>query len=67
MKKIDPSKLSKADLNRLGAAAEAVTYESTRRLTAQDRRELGRAARQRTKHEDRKHAKGYAGAYQERI
>ena len=45
MKKIDLSKLSKAELNRLGAEGEAVTYENTRRLTALDRRELGRAAR----------------------
>jgi hypothetical protein len=45
MNKINRAKMSPADLNRLGAAAEAVTYENTHPSTAQDRRNLARAAR----------------------
>lgn len=44
MRKMDLRKLSKADLSRLGAEAEVVTYANTRPLTAQDRRALARAA-----------------------
>ena len=44
MKRIDPDKMSKAELDRLGADAEKVTYENTRRLTADSRRALTRAA-----------------------
>jgi hypothetical protein len=44
MKKINPDKMSKAQLDRLGAAAERVTYRNFRPLKAQDRRALARAA-----------------------
>jgi hypothetical protein len=44
MKKFDPLKMSKAELDRIGAEAEKVTLENTRPLTAQSRRALARAA-----------------------
>ena len=44
MKRINPDKMSKAELDRLGAEAEKVTYRNTRPLTAQFRRALARAA-----------------------
>jgi hypothetical protein len=45
MKRINPDKMTKAELDRLGAAAERVTYRYTRPLTAHDRQALARAAR----------------------
>jgi hypothetical protein len=45
MKRINPDKMSKADLDRLGAEAEKVTFENTRPLTADSRRALARAAK----------------------
>jgi len=44
MKRINPDKMSKAELDRLGAAAERVMYRNTQPLKAQDRRTLARAA-----------------------
>jgi hypothetical protein len=44
MKRIDPDKMNKAQLERLGAAAEKVTFRNTRPLAAADRRALARAA-----------------------
>jgi hypothetical protein len=44
MKRINPDKMSKAELDRLGAEAERVTYQSTRPLTVESRRALARAA-----------------------
>ena len=44
MKRINPDKMSKAELDRLGAEAERVTYENTRPLSAESRRALARAA-----------------------
>ena len=43
MKKINPDKMSKAELDRMGAEAEKVTFENTRPLTADSRRALARA------------------------
>jgi hypothetical protein len=45
MKKINPDKMSQTQLDRLGAAAERVTYRHTHPLQPQDRRALARAAR----------------------
>ncbi len=45
MKRINLDKMSEAELDRLGAAAERVTYRNTRALKPQDRRALARAAR----------------------
>jgi hypothetical protein len=45
MKKINPDKMSKAELDRLGAEAAKVTFENTRPLTVDARRALARAAR----------------------
>jgi len=44
MKKINPDKMSKTQLDRLGAAAERVAYRTTHPLRPQDRRALARAA-----------------------
>ncbi len=44
MKRINPDKMSKLELDRMGAEAEQVTYENTRPLTADSRRALARAA-----------------------
>jgi len=44
MKNINPDKMSKAELDRLGAAAERVTYRNSRPLKGQDRRALALAA-----------------------
>jgi len=44
MKRINPDKMSIAELDRLGAEAEKVTFENTRPLTAEARRALERAA-----------------------
>jgi len=44
MKTINPDKMSKAELDRLGAEAEKVTYENTRPLTPDACRALARAA-----------------------
>ena len=43
MKKINPDKMSKAELDRMGAEAEKVTFENTRPLTADSRRALAQA------------------------
>jgi hypothetical protein len=45
MKRIDPDKMSRAELDRLGAAARKVTFRNTRPLTGQARQDLARAAR----------------------
>lgn len=45
MKKINPDKMSKTQLDRLGAAAEKVTFQNTRPLTADARHALACAAR----------------------
>lgn len=45
MKRINPDKMSKAELDRLEREAEKVTYRNTRPLTADSRRALARAAR----------------------
>jgi len=45
MKRINPEKMSKAELDRLGAEAETVTFENTRPLTTGSRIALARAAR----------------------
>jgi hypothetical protein len=45
MKRINPDTLSKDALDRLGAAAEKVTFRNTRPLTAEARRALARAAK----------------------
>jgi hypothetical protein len=44
IKKIDPEKMTKAELGRLGAEAEKVTFRNTRPLDAESRRILARAA-----------------------
>ena len=44
MKRINPDKITKAELDRLGAEAEKVTFENTRPLTVESRRALARAA-----------------------
>lgn len=44
MTRINPAKMSSAQLNRLGAEARAVTSENTRPLTIKARRALARAA-----------------------
>jgi hypothetical protein len=44
MKRINPDKMSKVDLDRLGAEAEKISYENTRPLTPAARRALARAA-----------------------
>lgn len=44
MKRINPDKMSKAELDALGEAADAVTFENTRPLSADGRRALARAA-----------------------
>jgi hypothetical protein len=45
MKRINPDKMSKAQLDRLGAAAEKITFESTRPLTTRDRAAFAQASR----------------------
>ena len=47
MKRINPDKMSRAELDRLGAEAERATYRNTRPLTPDARRALARAARKR--------------------
>ncbi len=44
MKRINPDKMSKTELDRLGEEAEAVTFDNTRPLSAGGRRALERAA-----------------------
>jgi hypothetical protein len=44
IKKIDPEKMSKAELDRFGAEAEKVTFRNTSPLDAESRRALARAA-----------------------
>jgi hypothetical protein len=44
MRRIDPEKMSSAQLNRLGAEARVLTRENTRVLTPEGRRALDRAA-----------------------
>lgn len=44
MKRINPDKMSRAELDKLGLAAEAVTRQNTRPLSTQGRRALARAA-----------------------
>ena len=44
MKKINPDKMNKAELDQMGAEAEKLTFENTRPLTADSRRALARAA-----------------------
>jgi len=44
MKKINPDTMTRAELDRLGAAAEKVTYRNTQPLKSQDRRALAQAA-----------------------
>ena len=44
MKRIYPDKMSKAELDRMGAEAEKVAFENTRPLTADSRRALARTA-----------------------
>jgi hypothetical protein len=44
MKRINPDKMSKAELDRLSVEAEAMDYQNTRPLTAEARRALARAA-----------------------
>jgi hypothetical protein len=44
MKKINPDKINQSQLDRLGAAAERVTYRTSHPLKPQDRRALTRAA-----------------------
>ena len=44
MKRINPDKMSKAELGRLGAEAEKVTFANTRPLTSRSRVALARAA-----------------------
>ena len=45
MKRINPDIMTEEQLNELGAAAEKVTFESSRPLTSAERRALARAAR----------------------
>jgi hypothetical protein len=45
MKRIDLAKMTKSELDRLGASAEKVTFRTTRPLAAVDRRALAGAAR----------------------
>lgn len=45
MKRINPGKMSAAELDKLGREAEAVTFENTRPLSAEGRRALNLAAR----------------------
>jgi hypothetical protein len=45
MKRIDPDKLTKAELDQLGMEAERVSGENTRPLTVSARRALARASR----------------------
>jgi len=45
MKRINPEKMSKAELGRLGAEGDKVTFRNTRPLTPGSRRALARAAR----------------------
>ena len=45
MKRINPEKMSKSQLDRLGAAVEKVTFENSRPLTARDRAALAQASR----------------------
>jgi len=44
MKRINPDKMSKAELDELGAEAEKVTFENTRPLTSRSLLALARAA-----------------------
>jgi hypothetical protein len=44
MKRINPEKMSKAELDRLGAEAAELTFANTRPLTAEARRALTHAA-----------------------
>ena len=44
MNKINPDRMTQTQLDRLGAAAEKVTYCNSRPLTPRDRRALARAA-----------------------
>ena len=44
MKRINPDKMSRAELDALGEEAEALTFENTRPLSADGRRALARAA-----------------------
>jgi hypothetical protein len=44
MKRINPDKMSKAQLDSLGAEARKVTFQNTRPLSAESRRALARAA-----------------------
>jgi len=44
MKRYNPDKMSKAELDGMGAEAEKVTFENARPLTADSRRALARAA-----------------------
>jgi hypothetical protein len=44
MRRIDPEKMTSAQLNRLGAEARVLTRENTRVLTPEGRRALDRAA-----------------------
>ena len=45
MKRINPDKMSRTELDRLGAEAERVTYRDTRPLTPDAHRALARAAK----------------------
>ena len=45
IKRLNPEKMSRAELDRLGVEAERITYENTRPLSPADRRALDRAAR----------------------
>jgi hypothetical protein len=45
MKRIDPAKMNKVELDRLGAEAEHLTFENTRPLTKASRQALARAVR----------------------
>lgn len=44
MKRINPDKMSKTELDKLGQEAEAVTFDNTRPLSSRGRRALERAA-----------------------
>jgi hypothetical protein len=44
IKRINPDKMSKAELDRLGVKAAKVTYQNTHPLTAESRRALAKAA-----------------------
>lgn len=43
-RRINPDKMSKIELDRLGAEAEKMTWDNCRPLSAESRRDLARAA-----------------------